>query len=142
MKKLFIFIVVAAVVVLPYLLPMPFFVSNLHNQYALGDTMTFDISAWNISPIPRAYDGEAATNVVLKIDGQPLVTTETPISHEVRSFSRVDQTVSYTISKQASKQVGFDETTRQIELPAGRHDITVEWLGSTAFSKNVSFTEI
>lgn len=142
MKKLLIFIAVAAVVVLPYLLPMPIFVSNLRSQYALGDTLTFDVAAWNVSPIPRVLSEEKATNVTLKVDGRPLVTTATAISHEVAPYSRVEQTVSYSISKQASAQVGFDAATQQIELPVGRHDITVEWLGSTAFSKSVSFVEL
>lgn len=142
MKKLIIVISIVVIVVAPYFLPMPLFASSLRSQYALGDTFTVELAVWNISPITRSYTADDATDLVLSIDGQPLATTKTKISTEIRPFARVEQDVSYTISKTPATSVRFNEQSGQIELPEGPHDISVQWLGSSSLSHKASFVEL
>lgn len=142
MKKLLIALIVIAVVVAPYFLPMPLFASSLRSQYELGETFTVELAAWNVSPITRTFSADEATNAVLKIDGQPLVTTKTEVNPEIKPFTRVVQTVSYTTSRKPATRVHFDEKTHTIELPAGPHDISVEWLGTSSLSHKASFVEL
>ena len=130
------------IVVAPYFLPMPLFASSLRSQYALGDTFTVELAVWNISPITRSYTADDATDLVLSIDGQPLATTKTKISTEIRPFARVEQDVSYIISKTPATSVRFNEQSGQIELPEGPHDISVQWLGSSSLSHKASFVEL
>lgn len=142
MKKLFIGIFVLALFASPYFLPMPLVTSGFVAQYALGDSITFDIAAWNVSPLAREVKKEGATNIILKIDGQPIAITDTPASAQITQFSRTEQTVSYRISKQVVRTPSFNTATGEIELPEGRHDISVEWLGSSSFSHNISIVQI
>lgn len=142
MKKFFIGFAILILLASPYFLPMPIATSGFIAQYALGEPMTFDIALWNVSPLAREITSDNATQVVLKVDGKPIATTATSVSPRVAQFSRVEQTVSYQISKKSVDTARFDIATNTIELPQGRHDISVEWLGSSSFSHSIAIVQM
>lgn len=142
MKKFFISLLLILLLASPYFLPMPIMTSGWLAQYAPGDTIEFNVAAWNISPIGRTVKNPDATKVVLKIDGAPIATTTTAVAPRVAEFSRTTQSVSYTISKKAVQVVDLDVSTGELELPAGKHDVSVEWLGSSTLSRSITIVQL
>lgn len=142
MKKLYLFITLLVVFIAPHWLPMPLVSSGWHSQYGFGDTITIDLAAWNTTPLTRAVAGEQPSSVTLSVDGTELAVTQTGVSADIPRFSRVAQTVSYTIDKEPAQSNTFNPTTGALQLIPGTHDIGVHWLGSSTWSHRVTIVEL
>ncbi len=142
MKKIVAGLIIILLIAAPYFLPMPLVTSGFVAQYALGESVKFDIAAWNISPLSREIKADNATDVVLKIDGTPIANTTTDVAPRISQFSRVEHTVEYRISKTPASSPGFDTATGEIELPPGEHTIAVEWLGASSWGSKVRIIQL
>lgn len=142
MKKIIAIIVVLLLLALPSFLPMPLVTSGFVAQYALGEGMKFDLAAWNLSPLPREIKSDDATHIILKVDGMPIASTPTSAPSKIGQFARLEQTVEYRISKNEVTTPGFDTATGSIELPAGKHTISVEWLGASSWGSQVRIVQL
>lgn len=142
MKKILIALLLLSVLCLPYFLPLPLVSSGWHSQYELGDTMSIDLAAWNIAPFDRTIAGDQAGDVTIVVDGTELAVTPTDTASRVTRFSRVAQSVSYTIDKTPAKSLGFDPVTGAVKLPPGPHDIQLRWLGSSTWPHRVTVVQL
>lgn len=142
MKKLFVVIGLLVVFVAPAFLPLPLISSDWHSQYALGDTISVDLAAWNTTPIPRSIGGEQPTQVVLAVDGSALATTTTDVSAHVAPFARVAQTINYKIDRTPGRTNSVDSLTGTLTLTPGPHDITLRWLGSSTWPQHVTIVQL
>lgn len=142
MKKLYGILGILAVFILPFFLPPPIVSSGWHSQYGVGDTITIDLAAWNTTPINRTIPGDQATSVTLIVDGTELAATPTKTSAQIARFSRVAESVSYTIDKTPAQTLGFNAATGAVRLPPGPHDISLRWLGSSTWSHRVTIVEL
>lgn len=142
MKKLLVVALCVAVIVAPVFLPLPMLASGWLSQYAMGDTITVDLAAWNLTPLERRVAHDTASNIVLVVDGNTVATTEVDVSDKIERFSRVSQTVSYTLSKTPGSIPRYDIATSTLKLPAGPHDISLHWLGSSTWSHHATIVQL
>lgn len=142
MKKLCIVIGILLVFVAPYFLPPLLISSGWHSQYEAGDRITIDLAVWNTTPFTRTVSGDNVADVTLVVDNTPVAVTTTDTSPHLSRFTRVAQTVTYTVSKAPSQQIGFDTETSTLQLPVGSHDISVRWLGSSSWPHHVTIVQI
>lgn len=142
MKKLYIVLTLVVVFIVPYWLPLPLVSSGWHSQYEAGDTIEIDLAIWNTTPLNRTINGDQPTGVTLLVDNIPVAVTATDVSPNISRFTREAHTVTYTVSKAPSQNIGFDSATGMIQLPAGSHDISVHWLGSSSWPHRVTIVQL
>lgn len=143
MKKIIILLLILAALALPSILPMPLMTSGMVAQYALGDTITLNVTAWNLSPLSRDFPVEdGGATATLKVDGKPVASIAATAPVHVGPFGQATQKLSYKISKKNASAATFDAATGAIELPTGEHKLSMEWLGSSSLGSTVRIVEL
>ncbi len=143
MKKILIGLPLIALIFFPWLLPMPVTTSSVVAQYELGGHMTFDVTAWNLSPLARTITSDHSTDIVLVIDGAPVAALPTSNTITLHRYDQLTRSVTYAISARSiDGSPRFNSASRQVEVAEGKHKIAVQWLGGTSFSQTVAFVRL